>query len=141
MDPNVSCGAQICGAPTTPSGVAPGLDVKGPTAMVELGLGVHPGLSPEDAARAGKALALLRTRLRSCVNRALASEPTLVGQTITMRLMAQGNGAQATISVVGAPFPHAAAQSCMQRLLTTTLGEDVAPVSLELPMRIRIDPP
>jgi hypothetical protein len=119
----------------------PGLDVRSPTATVDLGLGLRPGLSTDETARAGKALAILRSRLRGCVNRALATDPTLVGQTMTLKLVAPGSGAAATVLVLGAPFPNAAAQSCMQHLLATTIGEDDAPASLELRMRVRIDPP
>jgi hypothetical protein len=141
-EPNVSCGAKVCGAPATaPGGVAPAVDVKTPTATVDLGLGLRPGLSADDTSRAGKALAFLRLRLGGCVNRALAADPTLVGHMMKLKLLAPGSGGAATIAVVGAPFRHAAAQSCIERLLATTLGEDFAPGSLELPVRISVFPP
>ena len=100
-EPNVSCGAKICGAPATaPGGVVPTVDVKAPTATVDLGLGLRPGLSADDTNRAGKALAILRLRLGGCVNRALAADPTLVGHTMKLKLLAPGSGGAATIAVV-----------------------------------------
>jgi len=48
---------------------------------------------------------------------------------------------QYTLMAIGDPFPHAAAQDCLQRMLATKLGEDEAPAALEFPVRVRVDPP
>ncbi len=120
-----------CGATST---------VKAPSAVVDLGLAPRPGLSAEDAQRAARALATVRAQARACVMRALAADPSLESVTLVVKLRVAGRDRPTTISVSGKPLGQAAAQSCVEHFITQKLGDDVAPTSLDFPLRIRIDP-